>query len=210
MWRPDGRALLVSALDGLVEIPVDRLGAPQWPLRRELGAEYVGTSPAYSPDGSRIAFVAVLADIVVGDRHGSRPRLVTRLVEGAEPLEFEWSRQDRLVVGASGNLYVLTSAGKVVRRVLGALATATTPAWSPDGQRIAYTQLNPMRGDGVMRVSVTEPSSRTPPGDRISRRGTTSAYPAWSPDGSSMAYARFAGGTCTSTCTTSSREGSGG
>ena len=103
--------------------------------------------------------------------------------------------QDRLVVGASGNLYVLTSAGKVVRRVLGALATATTPGWSPDGQRIAYTQLNPMRGDGVMRVSVTEPSSRTPPGDRISRRGTTSAYPAWSPDGSSMAYARFAGGT---------------
>ena len=46
-----------------------------------------------------------------------------------------------------------------------------------------------------MRVVVTEPTSRTPPGQGIGPQEATSAYPAWSPDGRSLAYARFADGT---------------
>ncbi|HEV3407530.1 MAG TPA: hypothetical protein VG079_02480 [Gaiellaceae bacterium] len=194
VWRPDGRALLVSAVGGLVELPVDAAGMPQWTLGRALG-RYRGGSPAYSPDGRRIAFVAVLADIVVGDRSGTRPRLVTELVAAREPLELDWSRQNRLAVAAGGAIFVVTPRGRVVREVVSALPTAAMPAWSPDGARIAYTQLNPRPGDGVMRVVVTEPASRTPPGRRVAPRGTTSAYPAWSPDGRSLAYARFVDGT---------------
>ena len=193
-WRPDGRALLVTGLSGLLELAVDRTGMPQWTLRRALGA-YRGVSPTYSPDGRHVAYVAALADIVVGDRRATRPRLVVDLVAGREPLEFDWSRQDRLAVIAGGAIYVVTPRGKIVREVISALPTAAMPAWSPDGRRIAYTQLNPRPGEGVMRVVVTEPTSRTPPGQRIGPRAATSAYPAWSPDGRSLAYARFVDGT---------------
>jgi TolB protein len=120
---------------------------------------------------------------------------VAELVAGREPLELDWSRQDRLAVAAGGAIFVVTPRGRVVREVVSALPTAAMPAWSPDGGRIAYTQLNPRPGEGIMRVVVTEPASRTPPGRRIGPRGATSAYPAWSPDGRSLAYARFADGT---------------
>lgn len=193
-WRPDGRALLLAAREGLFELAVDRAGMPQWTLRRALG-DYRGASPAYSPDGRRIAYVAVLADIVVGNRRGTRPRLVAPLVEGREPIALDWSRQDRLAVAAGGVIYVVDPSGEVVREVVSAQPTAAMPAWSPDGRRIAYAQLNPQPGEGVMRVVVTEPSSRTPPGKRVGPRGATSAYPAWSPDGRSLAYARFVDGT---------------
>jgi len=152
-------------------------------------------SPAWSPDGTAIAFAS--------DREGGVLQIYTVSVAGGEPLVLRlngveehdpsWSPDSSMLVFASGEgaareLVVFDSASGI-RQITSNGANDVDPAWSPDGQFIAFAStasgdfdLWRMRPDGTDLTQLTT----DPAADHD---------PAWSPDGRAIAFSRSEGGT---------------
>jgi TolB protein len=147
------------------------------------------SDPAWSPDGTRIAFVAAGAgindyDIWVMRADGTGFINLTPNVVLTER-SHSWSPDGtRLAFTSTLNARDAASSVEVVdadgrgRRVL---ATGSRPAWSPDGTRIAY------HGEGGIHVLGVAGG-----GDRLVAPAASSfaGRPSWSPDGRRIAYVR--------------------
>lgn len=140
-------------------------------------------SPVWSPDGSRIAYVASRdggAEIHVMDADGSN-RL--RLTDGPDEDNFpSWSPDgsriafSRGTAGGGFDIYVMNADGSGITNLTDDPATFDIePAWSPDGATIAFER------DGGLYVMNADGSGET----RLTADGTG---PAWSPDGTRIAF----------------------
>lgn len=155
--------------------------------RRVVGSPGWDESPAWSPDGSRIAFDKGIYEAGAGDdvlksidvwivgADGHRPRRVTRDGSASSP---SWSPDGRELAFARGNgVFVVRPDGSGKRHV-GRRSDPTPPAWSPDGRRIAFTtpgELWSVRANGW--------------GQRLLARGASSdTHAVWSPDGRWIGY----------------------
>lgn len=149
-------------------------------------------APAFSPDGSRVAFhsprAGGLPDIYVADADGANlARLTTSPAADGFPA---WSPDGARIAFASerdGNweIYVMNADGSGqtnLSRNPG--ATDTQPAWSPDGGWIAFRSTVFGRDDEIftMRPDGSEAANRS----RSPR--SNEAAPAWAPDGSLIAF----------------------
>jgi Tol biopolymer transport system component len=144
------------------------------------------TSPAWSPDGRWIAFIRTSYDLarsrlMLMDRAGRRKRVLvggvsTRASWSPDGRELAFVREQQL-----WRLDVVTGEARAV-----AAAYADWPAWSPDGELIAWGGRWP-----VCVVFVTYVAS----GRNEPREGlgclfeTVVGGPAWSPDGARIAFA---------------------
>lgn len=89
-----------------------------------------------------------------------------------------------LALVESGRVRTIDADGVDYRTVSPAGATALSPAWHPDGRRLAYTAL--VNGRATIQLLATSGGAAT------TVLGTTTALnitPAWSPDGRQLAYA---------------------
>ena len=166
-WSPDGRHIAYSAQP---RSPIaangtrqDREPAQIWIMDADGSNARAHTSgrsrnirPAWSADGSLLAFSS--------DRHAT----------------FELN----LIGTDDGDLeiYLMDRNGWNVRRLTEGAATALNPAWSPDGQRIAFQtsregswHIHVMNADGSNQRRLTD-------GPRVDVR------PAWSPDGREIIF----------------------
>ena len=90
----------------------------------------------------------------------------------------------RLLFVSGGRVYQIDSDGEALTALTPAGQTALSPAWSPDGQRFAFTQFGAGRGAVVVQTIANGATLAVP--------GTASGLnitPVFSPDGRLVAYA---------------------
>ena len=181
--------------------------------RRRLTTRLQGSTPAWSPDGRRIAFTRNEDigeyttfsddDVFVMDADGDNIRQLTRERDGRHAVRPTWSPDGHQIayidgesvatgqVSRPGALVVMDANGTNVRRLTRGNAD-TDPAWSPDGTEIAFGHCQNV--DSPTRCSLDLYVVNTSGG--VSRRltrtpGVYEAAPSWSPDGSQIAFARW-------------------
>jgi TolB protein len=90
----------------------------------------------------------------------------------------------RMLFVSGGRVYRADSDGHDLTPVTSAGQTSLSPAWSPDGQRIAYTLLGEGRG-GIIVQALSNGATFMVPGSQTALNIT----PAFSPDGRTLAFA---------------------
>jgi len=143
--------------------------------------------PAWSPDGTRIAFSGSRAGtngVYVMNADGTGINMLTTATAVAFPA---WSPDGSKIAfgdGRDGNeeIYVINADGSGITRLTNDPAFDRDPAWSPDGGRIAFAS---GRGGVLLDIYVMNAD-----GSGVTRLNTgLAAYaPAWSPDGTRIAF----------------------
>lgn len=154
--------------------------------------------PAWSPDGTRIAFARKLVNkttydlFIMSSEGGGLQRVTTNSVDDRQPA---WSPDGARIAFARGSggdgysqIFVINTDGTGETALTAAKAGKldAEPAWSPDGTQIAFasdrdgtlTEIYTMSSDGSVQ------SKRT-------FNGCIDSSPAWSPNGTAIAFDRL-------------------
>ncbi len=149
-------------------------------------------SPAWSPDGTKIAFVrSNPGQIYAMGADGSG---VQRISDGTASDVFpSWSPDgtkiafQRSDTSLHWQIYVMGADGSSPHRISDGTTNDAIPAWSPDGKRIAVQRFDTAVGTAQIYVMGTDGSNL----HRLSSGGYTDQTPAWSPDGTRIAFMRY-------------------
>lgn len=101
----------------------------------------------------------------------------------------------RIVFGSAhdSELYSVNADGSELRRLTWTMQAEQSPAWSPDGARIAYERGDDAGGVGIWLMNADGSGQTEIAADDGDRAGD--ADPAWSPDGTQIAFASTRAGT---------------
>ena len=169
-------------------------------------------APAWSPDGSKIAFISLSLDFIVADlwimnADGSNQQLVysTSGFLGAWYPAFSPDGRIAFSDDSDGDyeVYVVNANGSNLQQLTNNTAHDYGVDWSPDGTKIAFNRerpgkltLNPAHpgtnngsgnsGNGDIYVMNSDGTNQT----RLTRHGNTDFYPIYSPDGSQIVFSR--------------------
>lgn len=165
-------------------------------LKRHFDGMTTLASPAWSPDGSAIAFAAITpagqSDLCLfRPATGELQRLTNDDYADADPT---WSpdgatiafSSDRTRYGKDGhqNLFLLDVASGDVRYLTCGPWIDQSPRWSPDGKRIAFASDR----DGGFNLYAVDPQGN---GARLTKLLGTALDPSWTPDGRSLLFTGF-------------------
>ena len=145
-------------------------------------------SPAWSPDGTQLAYVSFESrkSVVYTHEVGSGKRRLLANFRGSNSAP-AWSPDGQTLAMTlsrdnGSQLFTLSAAGGEPRRLGQSGSIDTEPAYSPDGKDVYFVS---DRGGGpqIYKMAVTGG-----PADRVTFTGNYNISPALSPDGRSLAY----------------------
>jgi Tol biopolymer transport system component len=181
--RDGDYAIYVMAADGGGErrlTDADEVGEGEQPI------VFFQIDPAWSPDGSKIAFASGrsgTSDIYVMNADGTGTIRLTST--GANDAHPTWSAEgDAIAFSRAGDVWLMGADGSNQRRVSDVLVEESDPAWSPDGDWIAYVRRTP--GTAVQELWVMRPDGTER--RRLTRQNGRAFTPAWSPDSTRIVY----------------------
>jgi Tol biopolymer transport system component len=177
--------------------------------RRLTDTSWFNYDPAWSADGTKIAFTNQIAedssggvDTYLMDADGSDEMNLTRTdltFESEEPAWFPSGRKivtSRHYFGSGDHLYTVAfdESGNVTQtiKLTGGddFARDRAPAVSPDGRKIAFVSFQ--RGDGedteIYVIGAGRPEGPDNPAVQLTRNTTNDGAPDWSPDGTQIVY----------------------
>jgi Tol biopolymer transport system component/imidazolonepropionase-like amidohydrolase len=155
-FTPDSRFLVASWGGRIWQVPLEGGDAEEIPFRVSLDLEV----------GPLVEFDYPILDT---------PTFVVRQIRDAVPSPDD----SRLAFTALDRLYVSEADGSSVRALAEMDATQQHPAWSPDGDWIAFTTWSEAEGEGHLFKIRANGRDLT----RLSQRGGVYRDPVWSPDG---------------------------
>jgi len=198
-WSPDGKVVAFSDLQedrthawisllSIADSTVRRLTPPQ--------TQSLDYGPAFSPDGSAVAFVrgitsGVVEDLYVVPTAGGEPKRLTfdnAWLNGPPT----WTPDGRDIIfssrrGGLATLWRIPAFGGAPRPVSGAGAAAAFPSISPKGNLLAYQQLTTK--NTLWRLNLRdERTQRDPPAVVISDRSLQTSRAQFSPDGKRIVF----------------------
>jgi TolB protein len=191
-----------SVRDGVARVSaVDASGGATRVLSRLPGAAFEG-SPAYSPDGGRIAYTCANFELCVMNAAGGDP---VRLTTNDWPRELRydtrpaWSPDATKIafvrtVAGQDSIWIVRADGSGLRELPAPAGVNGNPSFSPDGATLAFDHADDETGDGdvpmhssnrIYAIGVDGSALRR----IVGPRGSVSD-PAWSPDGRRLAFVR--------------------
>ena len=183
-WSPDGRYLSFLSSRGGAD------GSPLWLMSRLGGeAEMVShvkggiSEYAWSPDGKRLVFVVTDPDSAKSDSTSPpKPIIIDRYRFKDDGSGYLGDHRD--------HLYLFDLTTKKLEQITSGPYDDESPAWSPDGKRVAFVSARGPDPDRTGNTDVFVIDAR--PG-ASPRQLTTFAGPddgdiSWSPDGKTIAY----------------------
>jgi Tol biopolymer transport system component len=164
-FSPAGTKVVFTRFDDGLYVVDARGGSPQL-IARSYMSWWLG-SPAWSPDGSSIAYSVYLeggpdpgVEIWSMNPDGSDPHPLVHQAGCRIASGLGWSPDGSMLAFHStcgtGGIYVMHADGSGLRRI----ANAFQPSWSPDGSRLAFTGTTDFGSDGFELFTMSPDGSK--------------------------------------------------
>jgi len=193
-WSPDGDRIAFTCYPTAGSILSAQICVYSTVSSRLLSwPRYRGTnsSPAWSPDGSKIMFMSSMLgnpELFISEADGSRPKRLTHST-GADT-SAAWNPKTGQQVafvsdrGGTPQLYIMDADGSEVQKVeLTDKGYVIDPAWSPNGQLLAFAWRRP---NGNYDLYVMDIASHALV--ELTRDAGRNERPSWAPDGRHIAF----------------------
>jgi TolB protein len=193
-WSPDASRIAFTCFapaNGLVSAQICMYSLDAGKVLSFARFRGTNSAPAWSPDGTQIMFSSSMQgnpELYVTDSSGNRPKRLT-FANGAST-SAAWNPKTGQTVafvsdrGGIPKLYLMNSDGTNVTELeLPDKGYLIDPAWSPNGQLLAFSWRRP---DGNYDIYVMDPSSRQIV--EITRDAARNERPSWAPDGRHIVF----------------------